>query len=270
MMTQETFAGLVGSFRGMAGKPHLLFNFAGEPTLNQLLPEFVAHAGQNGHRTLVSTNATVLDDQLSHRLILAGLSQLDLCLDGFSKRSQESFRVGSDFHVVKRNIERFLAIRHQSGAPLPTVNVQTLLTSFSEGEREDILKWAQGVGVDAVKFKTLNLFGSHPDAEQIRRFEYLLPVSPALRRKQSEIRKSLCTVSLYQAVVFWDGRLGLCCMDYDGFAPMSATKPGGFMQAFTSHQSVASRRKGFLRRFPMCKKCALVDADLVRDLVATR
>src|SRR5262249_5270296 len=130
LMPLKTFMGIVDDFSAVAAKPAMYFNFSGEPTLNKALPEMIAYASEHGHETFVSTNATRLSGELIERLIRSGLSRINLCIDGFSKEAQESYRVGSNFEAVKANIERFLSIRARLGVKKPLTVLQTLLTSY--------------------------------------------------------------------------------------------------------------------------------------------
>src|SRR3954462_1497249 len=148
LMSFELFRLIIDDFIAEKAKPEVFFNFSGEPTLNRHLPEMIAYATNHGHSTFVSTNATRLGYDLAERVIKSGLSRIALCLDGFSKTAQESYRVNSDFEAVKANIEMFLAVRSRLGVKSPITVLQTLLTSYSEMQIGDITKWAMECGFD--------------------------------------------------------------------------------------------------------------------------
>ena len=117
----------------------------------------LAYASARGHDTFVSTNATKMDEAMAEQLIRAGLGRINLCLDGFNKEAHEAYQVGSDFHEVRRRIEIFLAVRRRLGARKPVTVLQTLLTSYSEGDMEEIVAWAREIGFDQVRFKSFSL-----------------------------------------------------------------------------------------------------------------
>jgi MoaA/NifB/PqqE/SkfB family radical SAM enzyme len=181
LMKLEVFRSIVDDFKGLREKPAMYFNFSGEPTLNPALPDFVAYAHENGHETFLSTNATKLSEDLAEKLILAGLDRVYLCMDGFSKEAQESYRVNSDFDEVKANIELFLATRRRLGVKNPKCVLQTLLTGYSENQMDDIEAWARSIGMDQIRFKTFSI-GSYTTEEEKREYSRFLPTREELRR----------------------------------------------------------------------------------------
>lgn len=260
LMPLDRFKGIVDSFAGQPKKPAMYFNFSGEPTLNKALPEMIAYSTRHGHETFVSTNATRLSEEMIEQLVRSGLSRINLCVDGFSAEAQEAYRVGSSFEAVKKNIENFLAIKARLGSATPLTVLQTLLTSYSEKQSDDMIDWAKRIGFDQVRFKTFSL-GSYTDGDQQSKYAYLLPKNPDLQRHQTERIGSFCDVPLYQAVVFWNGDLGLCCIDYDQMIKLPNVDEVGFLQAYLSDEAARARRAGYTKTFEICKSCSYSNAD---------
>jgi MoaA/NifB/PqqE/SkfB family radical SAM enzyme len=260
MMSLQTFKMIVDDLARHRAKPAIYFNFSGEPTLNPELPELVAYAARHGHETFISTNATKLDRGLAERLIEAGLSRINLCLDGFTAEAQESYRIRSNFEQVKANIEGFAEARRRLGKPQPELVLQTLLTSKSETQADDMVAWAARIGLDQVRFKTFSL-GSYTDAETRARFAHFLPTRAAWRRTQSGRVRRFCSFPFHQSVVFWNGDLGLCCIDYDQMVQLPNIEQGGFVGALRSDAVARARRNGFLKRFEVCRSCTYSNAE---------
>ncbi|PLX45937.1 MAG: radical SAM protein [Hyphomicrobiales bacterium] len=260
LMSLEVFRKIIDDFIEAADKPAIYFNFSGEPTLNEELPELVAYAHQNGHDTFLSTNATKLSPEMCERLVLSGLDRVNLCMDGFSKEAQESYRVRSDFDEVKANIERFLETRRRLGSKSPKCVLQTLLTAYSEDQMEEMTAWADEIGFDRVRFKTFSI-GSYTSEEEKREYSRFLPTRGDLRRHPSGKLRALCTTPLYQTVVFWNGDLGLCCIDYDQMVQLPNIAESGFMKAYLSKPALRARKKGFLKSFEICQGCSYSNAE---------
>jgi len=260
MMKLDVFKGIVDDFKNASQKPAMYFSFSGEPTMNKNLPEFVAYAHDNGHETYLSTNCTKLTEEMAERLILAGLDRVNLCMDGFSKEAQEAYRVNSDFDEVKANIEMFLNTRKRLGTKHPKCVLQTLLTGYSESQMEDIEVWAREAGFDRIRFKTFSI-GSYTSEEQKREFSHFLPKNKELLRHPTAVARSLCNVPLYQSVVFWNGDLGLCCIDYDRIIELPNVGEGGFLAAYRSNEAASARKKGFLKQFEICQGCSYSNAE---------
>ncbi|MGF7163102.1 MoaA/NifB/PqqE/SkfB family radical SAM enzyme [Rhodoligotrophos appendicifer] len=260
LMKIEVFKKIIDDFKSEREKPAMYFNFSGEPTLNPALPEFIAYSHENGHETFLSTNATKLTVEMAERLILAGLGRVYLCMDGFSKEAQESYRVNSDFEEVKANIEMFLATRRRLGVKNPKCVLQTLLTGYSEHQMDDIRAWAESAGFDQIRFKTFSI-GSYTSEEEKRDFSRFLPTKEELRRHPTGIQRATCTAPLHQTVVFWNGDLGLCCIDYDQMVQLPNIGAGGFLDAYRSDEAARARKKGYLKQFEICKGCSYSNAE---------
>ncbi len=260
LMSLDIFRRIIDDFTAIAAKPSIYFNFSGEPTLNDALPELISYAHKHGHDTFLSTNATKLDQDMCERLVRSGLDRVNLCMDGFSKEAQESYRVRSDFDEVKGNIERFLAARSACKSKTPKCVLQTLLTSYSEDQMEAMTKWADAIGFDRVRFKTFSI-GSYTTEEEKREYSRFLPTKPELRRHPSGIERALCTTPLYQTVVFWNGDLGLCCIDYDQMVQLPNIEKTGFLKAYLSKPALKARRKGYLKQFEICQGCSYSNAE---------
>jgi MoaA/NifB/PqqE/SkfB family radical SAM enzyme len=250
------FRRIVDDFVGRPEKPEIFFNFSGEPTLNRLLPDFIAYAAGHGHKTFVSTNATKITDRLARAMIEAGLDRIYLCLDGFDAEAQESYRVSSDFAEVKANIEAFARAKRELGAKNPVCILQTLLTRYSERQIGEIEAWARAIGLDRIRFKSFSTgtYTSAAEKELARRF---LPENPAYRRvDDGAAAPATCHEPTHSTVVFWNGDLGLCCVDYDRRVRMPNIMVDGFIRAYQSQAATAARRAGFLKRHAICRGCA--------------
>lgn len=260
LMKPEVFRSIIDDFATAAAKPAIYFNFSGEPTLNKALPEFIAYATERGHETFLSTNATKLDAAMSERLITAGLSRVNLCMDGFSAEAQEAYRVNSDFEEVKANIEAFLEVRRRLGARNPVAVLQTLLTAYSESQMEAMTEWAKTAGFDKIRFKTFSI-GSYTSEEEKALARRFLPTREELLRHPTGVERATCTTPLFQSVVFWNGDLGLCCIDYDQMVELPNIGSGGFLEAYLAPASLRARKRGFLKSFEICKGCSYSNAE---------
>ncbi len=261
-MDFELFKRVIDEFKTSPKKkkPRATFSMSGEPLLNKNMAKFIEYASQNGHVTYISTNVTQLDRNLSEKLIRSGLSILHLAVEGISKESHEAYRIGSDFYQVKKNIEEFLKIKRELDSQTPRVVIQTLLTSFSEKEIDDIVDWARGIGADQITFKSLSL-GSYTDQELKEEYAYLLPTTNKFLRKKTRLERRLCRRPTRETVIYWNGTLGLCCVDFNDACKLPGIGDTGFMTAWKSKEVLLTRKRGFLKHHGLCKHCSLGNAD---------
>lgn len=248
--------------KDLDAKPEIFMHFAGEPILNKDIAQMIEYASKKGHKSSISTNAVVLPKDLSYKLIQAGLTSIHLCLDGITKRSHEAYRVGSDFEKVKENIENFLLAKRELKKNNPEVCIQTLLTSFSENEIDEMTAWAKKIRANSINFKSLSM-GSFTSKKEKEKYSYLLPKKKELQRKTSNIYKTLCSWPRDNAVVYWNGNLGLCCIDFDNEIKLPNIKEKGFLRTFFSNEVIKMRKFGLQKKFALCKRCSLGNADFM-------
>jgi len=261
-MDMELLKSAIDEFKDSSRKPQISFNFAGEPLLSKNLPEMIKYAKDKGHKTFVSTNTTLLSEEMAGKFILSGLDSIHVCLDGFNKKAHESYRMGSNFEEVKNNIENFVKKRKYLGRKNPSICLQVLLTSYSENQMDEMIEWGRDIGLDYINFKTISM-GSYTNAEMKEKYGYLLPKSDKLKRKTSSIYKTICRNPLRQALVYWNGDLGLCCVDFDNVLKLPNIKNNGFLKTYYSKKVIKLRKLGFRKKTGLCKNCSIGNADNV-------
>lgn len=259
-MNFELFKSIIDDFESEKTKLNISMDFAGEPLLNKNIAKFVGYAFQKGHKTFISTNTTTLTKDLSTKLIESGLDSIHLCIDGITQESHEAYRIGSKFEDVKKNIENFILLKKQLKRKKPFTTIQTLLTSFSENEIDRMIFWAKNIGADAINLKSLSM-GSYTTDEMRKKYSYLLPTQEKFKRKKSKINKTVCSIPSRQAVVYWNGDLGLCCIDFNNLAQLPNIKEGGFIKTFISPEVIKKRKMAFQKKFYLCQRCSLGNAD---------
>jgi hypothetical protein len=88
-----------------------------------------------------------------------------------------------------------------------------------------------------------------------------LPTRPDLLRHPTDDERLTCTAPRGQSVVFWNGDLGLCCIDYDRMVELPNIGEKGFIAAWMSRPALKARKRGFLKQYDICKGCSYSNAD---------
>ncbi|MDC1176748.1 radical SAM/SPASM domain-containing protein [Candidatus Pelagibacter sp.] len=260
-MDFKLFKNIIDEFTYIKKKPEIAMNFSGEPTLHKDIYSFVEYASKKGHRTYISTNVTAMNENNSIKLIKSGLSDIHLCIDGFSNESHDTYRIGSRFEIIKRNIETFLSAKKKLNSQVPNVCIQTLLTSLSENEKEDMVEWARKIGANSIDFKSFNL-GSFTSKEIKEKYSYLLPSDEKFKRHKNAEYKKICTIPYHQVVVYWNGDLGLCCTDFDKKVKMpNIRNTGSLLKTIYSKEVINVRKTGLNKKYDICKTCSIGNAD---------
>lgn len=266
LMDFDTFKSIIDDLNRYKTKPRIAMNFAGEPTLNNDLGNFVKYAEMNGHSTIISTNATRLN-KFSEKIMEYG-SEIRLCLDGMSAESHEAYRKGSDFNDIKSNIEKFCSIKSSGESDIEII-LQTLLTKHSVDEIDGIKDFAEMLDIDKISFKKLSTGGWHTSKEEEEAYKKLMPNKSKYLRDTINYfeKKTLCTVPLRQGVIYWNGDLAPCCIAYDKIADMPNVKEKGFVETFRSKDAKITRKKAFLKELDHCSQCSLGKEENIRYTV---
>ncbi len=101
----------------------LTLHLAGEPLLSGNIFEMIRLAKEAGIQTTLSSNATPLSEEMSRRLVAAGLDsiRLDFCAD---KDKFEQVRLGSSWDKVYANIIGLLKAEAEMNAERPFVRIK--------------------------------------------------------------------------------------------------------------------------------------------------
>ncbi len=125
---------------------------AGEPLLNPEIFDMIAYCTRSGITTGISTNATVLSEESSRRLIEAGLGYIVFAFDGASREVFEAYRRGADFDRVRENILTFLRVKKSMNAKIFCV-VQMVALKENLKEREAVVRMWSREGINQVRIK---------------------------------------------------------------------------------------------------------------------
>ena len=85
-MTQEEFAHILQQLKGHT--QYIYYHLMGEPLIHPQLPKFIRMAGQQGFRSIITTNGTLLQDR-QDALLASGVHKVNISLHSFEKDSRE-------------------------------------------------------------------------------------------------------------------------------------------------------------------------------------
>lgn len=183
------------------GLSSVKYNYLGEPLLNPRLLEMIEYAKHAGVLDVMfNTNATLLNDKMSHRLIASGLDKLFFSFDSPYRDQYNLIRIGADYDKVLENIRRFMEIRQEMGSVKPFTRVSMVRMKDNEGEWEEFQQLFEPV-VDSVAFVD---YLDHSGQNNRNRM-----VAPLGTRNGK-----FCCPQLWQRMfVHPDGVVTVCCID---------------------------------------------------------
>ncbi len=131
---------------------------AGEPLLNPHLFHMIRYAKARGVRIGFATNATLLDAAMARKIRESGVDWLNISLDGATKQTYESIRIGADFERVLENIRNLT--KTLEGCAAPEVSVWHVLMKSNIDELTPLVALVARLGIRMLYVQTAHCWGS--------------------------------------------------------------------------------------------------------------
>lgn len=210
----------------------------GEPLLDEHIVERIKYCSDIGLATFITTNASLLDVSMTRKLIEAGLTNIRFSVNGITEREFESFERGLKQKDVIRNICNFLTINRMDA------DVTTYINSICLSGDVEYTRMAL-----EAQFKTdyLEIWRPHNWAGG-RNF-----------RQPSTNERVKCYRAFTGPVqILADGRMILCCFDYNGELSIGSTNVHSIKKILEDSTELRRYRRlhdtGNLAGLP-CEKC---------------
>lgn len=219
----------------------------GESLLEKDFHLKVAYAKEKGIKcTYIVTNGSLLSNEMSRNLILAGLDRMKISFYGATKNTYENVHAGLKFDRVEQNIIDLFSARDEIGRNNPSIYLQFLPQKENIHERELFReKWR----------KLIN------EARGDRLLEYQLH-NYGLGKKYNlvkhSVRKKMCLLPFDTIQILWNGDVVPCCFDFDGDMVLANIRNKSIEEAWNSKSFERFRylhKSNQLSKIPLCAQC---------------
>jgi MoaA/NifB/PqqE/SkfB family radical SAM enzyme len=146
-LTWDNFLRIIDQFPRME---RAVLHGIGEPLLNKDLPRMIVHLKARGVYVLFNTNATLLNDDWSAKLIESGLDELRISIDGANPRTYAVIRGAPLFDRVVTNLTRFIEIQRHRQSERPRASLWMTGLRENIAELPDVIRLAAQMGVPEV------------------------------------------------------------------------------------------------------------------------
>lgn len=126
----------------------------GEPLLHKELFRMIEYAKKKKIRTVVTTNATLLNEKNIERVLKSGLNVMHVSIDSADPETFKSIRVGTTLEKVTMNLKNLIEQRNRAGSKLRIV-INSILMMRNYHQLEDMIKLCADAGVDAISFSDM-------------------------------------------------------------------------------------------------------------------
>ena len=223
------------------GIRHVRLHNYGEPFVDRHLTDKIAYAKQKGIAEVgVISNGSLIDEQAARGVIEAGLDAINISVDASGREVFERTRIGLEYDKVIANIERLVRIRAELGRTHPKLILSFVRQDNSDEERAFIDHWR----MIADKIHITDL---HNWAGTLNR--------------DSDVRYP-CYRQWLTFTVLWDGRVSLCCADFDGRVILGDMRTSNIRDIWESETYRQVRREHLESGGPeICRACDLPRKD---------
>jgi radical SAM protein with 4Fe4S-binding SPASM domain len=229
----------------------------GEPLLHPHIIDIIKITKESNLKVLLSTNALLLDKQISEAIITSGLDFIRYSIEGIDKSSYEQIRCGSNFERVMSNIAYFKKIRDSQGRS-PYITINSIMMKSLLGTVADFYRlW--GKFADEIYFTYIGNFNQIPH-EEIK--NEVLKEEPPLKRRP-------CYMLWETMVVQWDGKVSACCMDFENELIVGDINKNTLWEIWESDIYNKIRQYHLKREFnpiSLCKRCDAGNRSTVMEL----
>ena len=222
------------------------FNVRGEPLLHPQIYDFVRYAKSKGLVDVYfNTNAMLLSEEASAKLIDAGLDRLSISFEGYTKEVYERSRAGSNYETVLSNIERIQLLKKKLGVEHPKIRVQTVMLPELEQTFEEYKKfWGQR-------------------ADEVGFLDY-----KEMKVKKKGVKFPWACPQIWQRMaIWWDGTILPCNHDDDGLLMLGNVKDFLISEAWHSEKINRIRethKRGMAHEIQACDGCYLRDSEIMK------
>ena len=223
------------------GITHVRVHNYGEPFLDRQLVEKVRYAKSRGIAEVgMISNGSLITEDIARGMIDAGLDAINISVDAGGKEVFERTRLHLQYDTVIGNIRTLARLREESGRRRPRLILSFVRQDNSADEQAFIEEWRQVA--DKLHVTDLhNWAGTLHDHSDVQ-----YP----------------CYRPWLTFTVLWDGRVSLCCADYDGRHVLGDLRTSTIAQVWNSPAYRAVRRQHLESGGPeICRSCDLPKKD---------
>jgi len=272
-MSDRIFGHVYEELMDHRGQCRLIWLHLGGESL--LDPQFVKRVNllaETGADTLVSTNVTPLTEELTRKILHSRLHRLILSIDGTTKETYESLRVGADFADVMGKVDRLLDMVRAMEAKdqeHPIIWLQCLRMDDTEAEVEAFVRKYSDSEDSPQKYQPLRgieggkvFLKMHESfASQVESRGYGWDEASGGKKG----RRFTCRKPFKRATILSDGGVSICCYDIQGRCIVGSLENNSINGVWHS-KPMQEIRRGFDEAQKQKRARRKVDNDLFPEL----
>jgi MoaA/NifB/PqqE/SkfB family radical SAM enzyme len=223
------------------GITHVRVHNYGEAFLDRHLIEKIRYAKDKGIKEIgLISNGSLITEKVARGMIEAGLDAINISVDAGGKEVFEQTRIGLNYDKVIANIERIVRIRGELGRKRPKLILSFVRQNNSADEQAFIEHWRNVA--DKIHITDLHNWAGTLNHE-------------------SDVNYP-CYRPWLTFTILWDGRVSLCCADFDGSTILGDVNAASIEEIWNAEPYRQARRLHLESGGPdVCRACDLPRKD---------
>jgi MoaA/NifB/PqqE/SkfB family radical SAM enzyme len=223
------------------GITHVRMHNYGEAFIDKRLVEKVRYAKEHGIQEVgMISNGSLITENIARGMIDARLDAINISVDASGKEVFEATRIGLKYDKVIANIERLVRLRGESGRRRPKLILSFVRQNNSADEQAFIEHWR--TIADKVHVTDLHNWAGTLNSD-------------------SDVNYP-CYRPWLTFTVLWDGRVSLCCADFDGKTVLGDLNTSSIREIWNAEPYRDARRQHLESGGPdICRSCDLPRKD---------
>jgi MoaA/NifB/PqqE/SkfB family radical SAM enzyme len=223
------------------GITHVRVHNYGEPFVDRKLVEKVRYAKEKGIQEVgMISNGSLITEEVARGMIDAGLDAINISVDASGKEVFESTRIGLKYDKVIANIERLVRLRADAGRRRPKLILSFVRQNNTADEQAFIEHWRKIA--DKIHITDLHNWAGTLNQE-------------------SDVNYP-CYRPWLTFTVLWDGRVSLCCADFDGHTILGDMNSSSIKEIWNNELFRSVRQQHLESGGPdVCRACDLPKKD---------
>ncbi|MBF0216023.1 MAG: radical SAM protein [Candidatus Omnitrophica bacterium] len=237
----------------------------GEPLLDRTIFDKISYLKAKGYRNIaIATNGDLLDAQRQDKILDSGLDTVIFSIDGVNKETHEAIRGGVDFDRVTDNARDIIHKRDRAGYKTRFV-MRFIRQKNNIDEWKAFKNYWENV-IDRGKKDMIIGYDMHSWGGEIRG-----DGNPG-GEGQDDISDIACHHLWDRFMVFWDGRVPLCCSDlHHGQYVLGDVNDHSPIQIFNGRKITGLREihsSGNKNSIKICRECNILSSEKKQEIIA--
>lgn len=277
----ENFKKILNQLASLKG---LLLNGLGEPLLNKELPRMIAYANQKNIKVAINSNCTLIDKNLANQLVASRLDLIKISMDSADPQVYQSIR-GMDIQPAIKGIQNLVKVKKEKKSARPSLWFNPIIMKNNYQQLIDILRLAQDLEIDLVRFKPLNIWDIKNNKKlRVTPNQLKASIQKTIQQTKSlkishNLNKILDDFEIYnrpqknlpcyspwtEVYVQYYGGVRLCCEFYSQQHDIGNMLKENFKKIWNSHkmQKIRQEFKKGNTYFSVCQNCNRFQKNIV-------